>query len=72
MLYYTTLDNILDIPFFYYFQGEYLGPAHSSCNLNKNKLKPFMNIFMHNFTGTYNNSDVFRSQDLLRKNTEFK
>ena len=31
--------------------GKYIGPAHNSCNLNKRREKPFLSIFMHNFSG---------------------
>ena len=31
--------------------GKYLGAAHRSCNLNKRREKPFLSIFMHNFSG---------------------
>ena len=31
--------------------GIYLGTAHKTCNLNKRREKPFLSIFMHNFSG---------------------
>ena len=31
--------------------GKYLDAAHRSCNLNKRREKPFLSIFMHNFSG---------------------
>lgn len=31
--------------------GKFLGPAHKSCNLNKRREKPFLSVFMHNFSG---------------------
>ena len=31
--------------------GKYLGAAHRSCNLNKRREKPFLSIFLHNFSG---------------------
>ena len=31
--------------------GVYLGAAHKTCNLNKRREKPFLSIFMHNFSG---------------------
>ena len=31
--------------------GNFLGAAHNSCNLNKRREKPFLSIFMHNFSG---------------------
>ena len=30
--------------------GVYLGAAHKTCNLNKRREKPFLSIFMHNFS----------------------
>ena len=31
--------------------GKFLGAAHNTCNLNKRREKPFLSIFMHNFSG---------------------
>ena len=31
--------------------GKFLGSAHKSCNLNKRREKPFLSVFMHNFSG---------------------
>ena len=31
--------------------GKFLGAAHKTCNLNKRREKPFLSIFMHNFSG---------------------
>jgi hypothetical protein len=31
--------------------GLYLGAAHKTCNLNKRREKPFLSVFLHNFSG---------------------
>ena len=31
--------------------GKFLGAAHKTCNLNKRREKPFLSVFMHNFSG---------------------
>ena len=31
--------------------GKFLGAAHNTCNLNKRREKPFLSVFMHNFSG---------------------
>ena len=45
------LNSIIQLHIILFVLGEFIGSSHNSCNMNKTRLKPFLNIFIHNFTG---------------------